>query len=678
MTRIHVTTMNIQGAPLEGENPLPIFRERKHDRDIPYIEPFPEEKKVKFGSEAGFRILPYRMQDRFGRKRIPMQFKKIVMENENLQASFLPEMGGRLISLIDKRTGRELLSKNPVFQPGNLAIRNAWFSGGIEWNIGQLGHAFHTCSPLFAAIVTGKDGEQFLRMYEFERCKRLFWHIDFYLPEGSMVLYAYTRLINPNQEDTPMYWWTNIAVPETPEVRVFASAEEVIYNDPGVALGNKGFGYAKMPVIPSLPGIDFSYPYNSAFSNEYFFQSYPQKMLWEAVVYKAGDMFYEVSTERLKYRKMFCWGSHGGGQHWQEFLAEQGEAYLEIQAGLAPTQLHGIDMPAGAVWEWTQGFGGCSVDPRDAHDNDWLRAKSIIETTILRTVSEQEIYQKEAIFRENAGCMPNEIIHTGSGWGALEFQRMLAAKEENIPSGVTFPLSTLGEEQYPWLSLLENGRMHEKDPRQLPGAWMIQAEWKQLLISSFQREEGCNWYALLHAGIMAFEDGCEAEAQRLWKESLEKLESVWAYRNLAAAEKMKGNVKEAVHYMQKAGEMPGGLLDRSVWEEYLALLKDAEEYSKGWEVFEKLPPDIKDTERIQLIAGSLAIELGNDAFVEQLFEREYACIREGELFLTDLWFRYTTVKLAKERGVEADCGLLEYVKGNYQPPARLDFRLFGN
>ena len=81
-----------------------------------------------------------------------------MLENEYLKATFLPEVGGRLISLFYKPLERELLHRNPVFQPANLAIRNAWFSGGIEWNIGQFGHTFTTCSPLFAGVIRGRAG----------------------------------------------------------------------------------------------------------------------------------------------------------------------------------------------------------------------------------------------------------------------------------------------------------------------------------------------------------------------------------------------------------------------------------------------------------------------------------------------------------------------------------------
>ena len=310
MNQVSVKTIFIKGVKLGGENPLPVFRDRQYNIPVKYIEPFPLEKKQNFGRETSFRVLPYRMQDRYTRNRQPMLLKKILLENEHLEASFLPELGGRLISLIEKKTGKELLYRNPVFQPANLGLRNAWFSGGIEWNIGQGGgHAFHTCSSVFAATVTLDNGEQFLRLYEFERCKRIYWQIDFHLPSGSKVLYAYTRVINTNLTEIPMYWWTNIAVPETPEARVFSSADDVIYINPKeIALRDKGYGYARMPVIPSLPGEDFSYPFKSDFANEYFFQCPETRMPWEAIVYKDGEMFFEASTSRLKYRKMFCWG----------------------------------------------------------------------------------------------------------------------------------------------------------------------------------------------------------------------------------------------------------------------------------------------------------------------------------------------------------------------------------
>ena len=121
--------INIQGAPLEGENPLPMFRARCHDSHPVGNGTLKPEELERFGTDTGFRVLPYRIQDRYSRDKRSMDMACVIMENEFLKAEFLPEYGGRLWSLYDKKNNRELLFRNPVMQPANLAVRNAWFSG---------------------------------------------------------------------------------------------------------------------------------------------------------------------------------------------------------------------------------------------------------------------------------------------------------------------------------------------------------------------------------------------------------------------------------------------------------------------------------------------------------------------------------------------------------------------
>ena len=84
-----------------------------------------------------------------------------------MKATFLPELGGRLYSLFDKENQRELLFTNPILQFANLSILNAWFSGGIEWNMGQYGHTFGTCSPVHIAKLIDEDVHEFIRIYDY-------------------------------------------------------------------------------------------------------------------------------------------------------------------------------------------------------------------------------------------------------------------------------------------------------------------------------------------------------------------------------------------------------------------------------------------------------------------------------------------------------------------------------
>ncbi len=62
-------------------------------------------------------------------------FRAVVMENRHLRAMFLPELGGKLWSLIDKRHDREILWHNPRMLPRSApygAAYDDWFCGGWD------------------------------------------------------------------------------------------------------------------------------------------------------------------------------------------------------------------------------------------------------------------------------------------------------------------------------------------------------------------------------------------------------------------------------------------------------------------------------------------------------------------------------------------------------------------
>ena len=163
-------------------------------------------------------LLPYKMQDGYNRLRTQKKLKAAILENDFLKAVFVTEYGGRLWSLFDKKANRELLYANNVFQPCNLALRNAWFSGGVEWNIGIKGHNPLTCSPMFAQRLEDKNGDPILKMYEFERIREVAYSISAKLEKDLLLVHI--NIENTEDKDKYMYWWSNIAVEETEKVRV--------------------------------------------------------------------------------------------------------------------------------------------------------------------------------------------------------------------------------------------------------------------------------------------------------------------------------------------------------------------------------------------------------------------------------------------------------------------------
>src|SRR5437762_4676757 len=198
MSELRTESWTMPAAELGGENPLAPLRGYETASAAAPLEAG-QQQAANYpdrGQEAS--ILPYRLQDQYNRRRQSRAFKSIVLENAHLKATFLPELGGRLWSLLHKSTGRELLYVNPFFQPANLAVRDAWFAGGVEWNISIIGHSPFTCSPVFAARIDADNGTTVLRLYEWDRIRRVPFQIECWLPEHVPFLMARVRIVNPN------------------------------------------------------------------------------------------------------------------------------------------------------------------------------------------------------------------------------------------------------------------------------------------------------------------------------------------------------------------------------------------------------------------------------------------------------------------------------------------------
>lgn len=292
-------------------------------------------------------LLPYRISDGYDRDRRPRAFMAAVLENEHMRAIFLPELGGRLWSLFDKASGRELLYKNDVLQPANLALRNAWFSGGVEWNVGIKGHNPLTCAPLFTQRLVNKNGDPVLRMYEYERIRGVVYLIEATLHADALLVNI--TIENTAKEDTYMYWWSNIAVPETEKTRVLAPCEEVFY----CAYTDGGYFLDKAP-MPYIEGRDITYAINSPRSRDFFFDIPEAQDKWISALDGEGYGLLQLSDAALKGRKLFVWGNHQGGRHWNEWLSDKAGAYIEIQAGLLKTQMEHFLMKGESRITWQE------------------------------------------------------------------------------------------------------------------------------------------------------------------------------------------------------------------------------------------------------------------------------------------------------------------------------------
>ncbi len=484
-SNLTVTTISLTMAELGPLNPLPVVAA---ELDQPYTvgEGVPEELQASARYGVVPNVYPYLMQDGYSREAAPRELPAVVIENSKLRVTVIPSLGGRIWELFDKATGKQLLHTHDAPQLANIALRKAWFAGGLEWNIGTRGHSPTSCDPLHTAIVHTPDGKHILRMWEFERLREVVFQVDMWLPEDSPVVFAAVRIRNPNDHDVPMYWWSNAAIPETERTRVIAPAEEAFGSDYATDITR---------VTPTRhEGYDGTWPVNSPHAADFFFDIDPSERRWVVAADDDGDGLAMLSTGLLRGKKLFVWGQGQGGKRWQEWLSPGAGPYAEIQAGLAQTQFEHLVMPAGAEWAWVEAYGNGHLDRDNSHGTDWDAAVAHAGERLEQLLPHEELEAMLPGAIRDADIPPSKILVQGSGWGALErARRHKNGKAWVDESGTPFVDGSVTGEQAPWLALLQGTTFDGAS------SFVAGADWEDVLAGQESPEAHFHLATMKHA-----------------------------------------------------------------------------------------------------------------------------------------------------------------------------------
>jgi len=668
---IRFEQMELPAANLGLENPLPDMSKRRFFAfKAKPAERISKEEASFIGKGMVKTMIPYLRQDGYNRNRTLKKFQAVILENDYLKAVFIPELGGRMWQLYDKEKKQDLLYVNPVFQPCNLALRNAWFSGGVEFNIGMQGHTPFTCSPLFCEKRQDKEGREFICMYEWERIRGVVYSVNIYLPEDSKVLYIKNVIENTSDKDCYMYWWTNMAVPETKDTRVIVPADKSFVNryQDGVTTIDK-------VDIPYETEIDSTYPVHLNRALDYFFDIPENENKWIAAVDKDGYGILHFSQDVLYGRKLFLWGQSQGGRHWNEFLATQEAGpYIEIQAGLAHTQYEHFIMKRESTIEWVEAYAAINGRPEKLHSQQWHEAIAEVDH-ILSTYTEG-IRPEESL----ANVFPNvydavcvERICTGSGWGRLE--NLVRTQTEKAPiSTICTDWGGATTETSAWESLMQTGVLKKTSPLDAPNSYVIGDYWKTLLKNSLTTENGAHFATYLHLGTLLYAAGEEENAYNMWEKSANAQPNPWAFRNMAAfLVEEKGDLEKAADYSVKALEMLPDHHNLAI--DCANILIEAGQYERLLHIIERLSDELQALGRIQLAKANALISLDRLEEAAKIINTDFVLpdVQEGENSVSSVWIALHEKMLIQEgmSAQEAKAQVLEH----YPIPYSLDFRM---
>ncbi|MBO5078455.1 MAG: DUF5107 domain-containing protein [Oscillospiraceae bacterium] len=662
MTELRVEKFKIPSVEFNGVSTLPSISEnlRLTFMQDEFELSEDDELFVNYGMvEYGF---PYKAQDNYTRKLQEKEQTCVVLENDYLKATFLPQFGGKLHSLFDKSEGKELLFVNSVVRPCHLGVRNAWMSGGVEWNCGYVGHNAFTCDWMHTARTQLDDGTPVLRFYQYERIRGIVYQMDFFLPEGSRLLFVRTKIVNPQFQVVPMYWWSNIAAPDVPGNRVIVPVDNTF---------TARHSHPVKIAVPEYNGTDITYPLNNVISIDYFWNIPAQERKFICQVDKEGYGLVQTSTKRLKGRKLFVWGNSEGGDRWKNFLTADNESgsYNEIQAGVAKTQYECLPMPPKTVWEWVEAHGAIRMDPQKAHGG-WEEAKQEAASCLDCLVLEEELERLLQSTKAMAKSPALETLFHADGWGALEQERRKICGEDPMCGYLDF--GSITQEQMPWLSLLQKGTIGGHNPTDPPVSYMCQQEWTEMLKCAVHADDADNWFAWMQLGLNTFIQKDYERAEQMLLRSVEKQVSPWALYALAILNRDAGNHEKEVSYMLKAWRMRPD--DISLAKEVLRSLYQNRCFKDLKEVYEKLPEMLRQEPRCMVYYAFALLDEGNVAGAEAILYKDGGILipdlRECETITLDLW-----VAVQKKR---AELFGEAFDESTMEPPRFADFRMFAN
>ncbi|WP_054022972.1 DUF5107 domain-containing protein [Bacillus sp. FJAT-28004] len=245
------------------------------------------------------------------------RFRMMAIENEWIKVTVCPDLGGKVHSLIDKSSGKEILFHSGSIRPVRILPRMAFISGGIEVSF-PIAHTpvqietIHACVKQIGDRLYIWCGEQEIR-YGMQ------WTVEYSLGSDDRYLTQRTLFHNPTSQAHSWMSWSNAALPARSDSQFHFPSGQVLRH------------------ADVLEEIEWEK------NREYLLADYDrmQGFFWRTTdchafgVYtpSLGTGLYHIADPvETPGIKLWIYGN-GPHEEWAELSVARRESYVEIQAG---------------------------------------------------------------------------------------------------------------------------------------------------------------------------------------------------------------------------------------------------------------------------------------------------------------------------------------------------------
>ena len=271
------------------------------------------------------KVYPYFRFDGYTTQPVKMKHKVVVMENDYLRIKIFPGIGGKIWSVVDKTSGKEMFYDNKVVKFRDISLRGAWTSGGIEFNYGVIGHTPGCSFPIDYRTAQNPDGSVSCLISDFDRLTRTRWTVEINLPKDKGWFTTTSFWHNANSGHQPYYNWVNSGITATKDL-------ELIY--PGTySISHEG------EIIPwhidELRGKNLSRWAENDFEGAKSYHIAGIKAPYFGAYWTNENfgIIHFAERDEKAGKKFFTWDLSDEGKIWEELLTDDSRQYIEVQSG---------------------------------------------------------------------------------------------------------------------------------------------------------------------------------------------------------------------------------------------------------------------------------------------------------------------------------------------------------
>lgn len=290
------------------------------------------ENRVYQGSSG--RVYPYPVVETLSDQCRDKSYRAVIIENEYIELTVLPELGGRIQYARDKTNNYDFVYRNDVIKPALVGLTGPWISGGIEFNWPQH-HRPDTYLPVDFTIQDLSDGGKAVLCHDTDQIYGTQSTAEIALHPGTSLIEISVRLYNGTSLPQSFLWWAN------PAFAVNEHTKTVMPPDVTAVMDHGKRDVSRYPIATGTyykhdysQGVDISRYKNVPVPTSFMAAHSDYDFVGGYDFARQAGILHVADHHISPGKKQWTWGSGNFGQAWDRNLTDSNGPYVELMTGV--------------------------------------------------------------------------------------------------------------------------------------------------------------------------------------------------------------------------------------------------------------------------------------------------------------------------------------------------------